>query len=100
MIDDEDVQTIPFEVLEQRATVAEEKAKAAKKQVQATFATIASAALDVLSQRARAFFSLSLMATLFAGSMWEPSALRVAAATIFGGLLILAGMFKDEKKCQ
>jgi hypothetical protein len=97
MIDEHDRSTVPFEELEHRAAVAEQKAKDAKKNLQATFATIASAALDALAARARVVFFVVLMASLFAYSMIEPSFLRVGAATLFGLLLILAGLFKEKK---
>lgn len=94
---EDDVRQVPFEELEHRAVVAEQRAVEAKKKVQQTFAVIASAALDALSAKARAIFSLLLMAGLFAYSMVDPSTLRLAGATIFGGLLILAGLFKESK---
>ena len=79
-----DERQIPFEVLEQRAAVAEQKAVAAKKNLQATFAVIANAALDALAARARVYLSMLLTAALFVYSMIDPTVLRVAAATIFG----------------
>lgn len=96
MIDEQDRQTLPFEELEHRAAIAEQKAVEAQRRVKATFSEVISAALDVLSAKARVIFSLLLMAGLFAYSMIDPNFYRVAAATIFGGLLILAGLFKEN----
>ena len=95
MIDEQDRETIPFEELEHRAVMAEQKAREAKKKLLSTVGILLSTALDALSARVRVIFSVALMATIFAFSMYEPTILRVVAATIFGGLLIVAGMFKD-----
>jgi hypothetical protein len=93
---DQDERQVPFEELEHRAAEAEKKAVAARQSIKATFSVIASAALDAVAARARVIFFVVLMAGLFAYSMWEPTALRVAAATIYGGLCILAGLFKEK----
>ena len=94
MINQEDRETLPFEVLEQRAAMAEQRAKDAKKKLLQTVEQILTVALDALSTRVRVIFSLALTAALFAFAMYEPTVLRVIAATIFGGLMIVAGMFK------
>ena len=95
MIDEEDKQTLPFKVLEQRAAVAETKAITAEKKLKDEFAKIIRIALGVLSQKARVIYSMTLMAALYVFSMVEPSILRVSAAFLFSLCLIHAGMFKD-----
>jgi hypothetical protein len=90
-------ENMTFEELEHRAAVQEQRAVEAKKKVMATFATIANAALVALSVKALVIYSLTLMAGAFAWSLADPSVLRVAAATIFSLILILAGVFKEKK---
>lgn len=93
---DEEPQQIPFEEMEHRAAVAEQKAKEAKKAVQKTFAEIANAALVMMSAKALVFVSLFLVAGLFWYAMSVDSVVRLCGATVFGGLLILSGVFKNH----
>lgn len=83
-----------FEEMEMRAVQAKEEAEKARKRVKDVFSTVIRLALDALSEKALVFFSLSLTAGAFAWSLADPSVLRTATATIFAGVLILAGVFK------
>ena len=96
MIDEYGVEQVTFEELEHRAVEAQNKAIEQKKRIQATFATIASAALDALASRAVVIYSLSLVAGAFAWALYDPTIIRTATATIFAGVLIFAGLFKAQ----